>query len=157
VDSHQLLVQEASSKARLDGYADGFLKGLTEGEKRLRESLQISADFSLAQELLDKLLFEEPVPIYTENAIDRALELAVSWRRGREMLFWVDVERYLHREYKARMRKMREGEIHQQELLTFIEGLSMLPRMAARVEEKYHGDRTAVPEQKVIRRGNARN
>ncbi len=153
MDSHQLLVRKAEEAARSDGYADGFAKGMAEGEKRVRGSLSIAVDFSVAQQVLDRLLFEEPEPVYTENAVGRALELSASWRRGRPMAFWVDVEKYLHREHQARMRKLREGEVHQKEILSFIEGLVALPELAAKIESKYHGARNASPEHEVIRRG----
>jgi hypothetical protein len=55
------------------------------------------------------------------------------------MRFWTDVEQYLHREHRARMRKMRDGQLEEKVVLDFIEGLMMLPRMAARVEQRYHG------------------
>ena len=153
VDSHQLLVRRAEEAAQNDGFAKGYTQGLAEGEKQLRESLEIEVDFSVAQQVLDRLLFEEPEPVYTNNAVDRALKLAVSWRRGRDMAFWQDVEKFLHREHRARMRKMRDGETHQAEILTLIEGLMALPEIAARVEAKYHGARNAGPEHEVIRRG----
>ncbi len=139
MDSHLKLVAEARENAQREAFADGYEKGRTVGAEELRAKLQIDVDWSLAQELLDRLLFEEPDPVYAEDAVAQALQLAISWRKGRDMAFWTDVERYLHREHRSRMRKMREGELHQKEVLDFIEGLMMLPRLAARIEQKYHG------------------
>jgi hypothetical protein len=139
------LVKETSQSARNEGFAEGYQKGLAEGQKHLRETLRIEVDFSLAQEVLDRLLFEEPPTTYVDDAQAKALEVAVSWRRGREMAFWLDVEQYLHKQHRMRMNKLRAGELHQKEVLDIIEGIASLPKIAARVEERYHGGRTAAP------------
>ncbi len=156
MDSHLRLVAEAEEGVRKVAYPEGFADGRAAGKEELRAELQIQDDWSLPQEVIDRLMFGDEQVFYTDRAPEQALAQAASWRKGRETLFWRSVEDYCQRQYKVRMQKLRNDplELHQREVLGFIEGLMSLPDIAARIERKLHeGPDTAPPKIKVVANG----
>jgi len=129
------------SAERQRAFGEGFAAGSKAGKEELRGSLSVKADWSLAQEVLDRLMFEDvPQTQYAEDAVGQALALAESWRRGRVARFWLDIERYLVSHYQKRMKQLRMDQgaapAHR-EVMSLIEGLLNLPVLAARVEKQY--------------------